>query len=322
MHAAQVLEWGQAPKYVEVTTPHPPPADSDLIQLKLIVSGLHRVAISRASGKHFSANTLPHTPGIDGIGEIVSLPTNNPSNFSLGQKVFFFTWASTGGAYKEILTFPYEDVTPIPEGADPIQIAGLLNPAMSSWMALRKRTTNLPPNFTVLIMGATSASGTIAIDLCRHLGAGKIIGLARNIKKLDELALDQRIELEEVVEETDFKGLGQVDVILDYVYGKPTAHLLATMEVSARRGTQYVQIGSLAGLEMELPSAILRSKNLTIRGSAPGAWSIGYLKGELPGLVTAMGSLKRMDVKAVRLSEIENIWARLGTSTERIVVVP
>jgi hypothetical protein len=48
----------------------------------------------------------------------------------------------------------------------------------------------LPFNFTVLILGATSASGAIAVLLARELGAGKVIRCGRNIEKIATLGLD------------------------------------------------------------------------------------------------------------------------------------
>lgn len=101
---------------------------------------------------------------------------------------------------------------PVPEGMDPVQASALLNPAMSSWMALRTRTTNLPSTFTALVMGATFASGSIAISLARSLGAGKVVGVARNLATLETLDLDEKIVLQDPVEKTDFSKLGNVDV--------------------------------------------------------------------------------------------------------------
>lgn len=60
-----------------------------------------------------------------------------------------------------------------------------MNPALSSWMAIKARTKDLPENFTILIMGATTVSGTVAISLARKLGAGKVIGVARNAETLE-----------------------------------------------------------------------------------------------------------------------------------------
>lgn len=250
--SAIVTAYGSPPTLQ--TVPIPPPSAHE-VQIRVLATGQHQIVRSRAAGTHFSSGPLPHTVGVDGTGIILSLPPSNPTstspttktNFSIGQPVYFLTF-KTGGSFSTTLNVPMDSVFPLPETADPIQVAALLNPAMSSWMALRARTSGLQDKkFTVVIMGVTSASGSIAIELCRHLGAGKIIGIARNATKLAELELDVAIQLQPKVEDTDYSALKgcEVDVILDYVYAAPMAHFLGCLK---QRGmVQYVQIGSLGG---------------------------------------------------------------------------
>jgi hypothetical protein len=71
---------------------------------------------------------------------------------------------------------------------------------------------------------------------------------------------------------------------------------------------RYVQIGCLAGLELTLPGAILRAKNITLRGSGPGAWSMAESKEEIPKLLETLATIKPFPVKAVPLSDIEGAW--------------
>ncbi|KAG0645469.1 hypothetical protein D0Z07_8547 [Hyphodiscus hymeniophilus] len=266
MHIAQITQWGEAPKYVETPAPELPSSDSDFVQVKVLAAGLHNVVRARAQGTHYSAKTLPHIPGLDGVGTTAT-----------GQHVYFSTFALPTGSFSEVINLPKEDVAALPEGVDPVQVAAAMNPMLSSWMALRKRTFDLPPNFSVLIVGATSASGTLAIDVARHLGAKRIVGVARNLSALSQLGLDETIEMKEPVEETDFSKLGHVDVILDYVYGPIIAHLIGSLTTKAP--VQYVQIGLLGSPTMQLNGVTLRSTNITMRGAGPGSWSLGDLRG-------------------------------------------
>jgi NADPH:quinone reductase-like Zn-dependent oxidoreductase len=306
MHTAIVTKWGETPKYVEVETPPVTSADSGLVQLKLVASALHQIVKSRAEGTHYSAKTLPHVPGIDGI-----------ATTSDGKHVYFSTIA-TGGSMSEVINVPKKDTTPFPEGLDPVQAAALLNPAMSSWMAMHTRTFDLPKNFTVLIMGATTMSGTIAIPLVRSLGAAKVIGVARNVAALEALGLDETIQLMDPAEKTDFSKLGDVDVILDYLWGPPTVHLFN--QLASKVPVQFVQIGSMAGLEANLVSANLRSKNITMRGAGPGAWTFPQLIGEYGNILNALKSVKKQEVRVVKLADIAKVWNE--KSTMRTVFVP
>jgi NADPH:quinone reductase-like Zn-dependent oxidoreductase len=306
MHTAIVTKWGETPKYVEVETPPVPSADSGFVQIKLVASGLHQIVKSRAEGTHYSAKTLPHVPGIDGVATTED-----------GKHVYFSTLA-TGGSMSEVINIPKKDTTPFPEGLDPVQAAALLNPAMSSWMAMRTRTIDLPKNFTVLIMGATTMSGTIAIPLVRSLGAAKVIGVARNVAALEALGLDETIQLMDPVEKTDFSKLGDVDVILDYLWGPPTVHLFN--QLASKVPVQFIQVGSMAGLEANLVSANLRSKNITMRGAGPGAWTFPQLIGEYGNILNALKSVKKQEVRVVKLADIEKVWNE--KSTVRMVFVP
>lgn len=184
MFTASVLEWGHAPEHIQTETPRVPRADSGNVQLKVLAAGLHRLVQSRAAGTHYSSGNLPHIPGTDGVGTTQDGP------------VVYFSMFKTGGSFSAVVNVPKQAVTPLPEGVDPYQVAAFVNPALSSWMAWSKRTNTLPPGFSVLIMGARSASGAIAISIARALGASKVIGSARDVTSLSTLALDETITLQ------------------------------------------------------------------------------------------------------------------------------
>ncbi|KAK8219636.1 hypothetical protein M8818_000610 [Zalaria obscura] len=301
MHAAQVTKWGEEPHLVDLAKPEIPAADSDDIQLKVIASGVSRFVRSRAAGKHYTSGSPPHVPGADGVGRTED-----------GQLVYFMSQGVTG-AMAEYINLPKRNTRPLPEGADPVQIAGWMNPGMASWMAMQSRTNNLPENFTVLVIGATTMSGTAAISFARTLGAGKVIGAARS--NMQDLGLDETIQL---TDSTDFATLGDIDVVLDFLYGAPALQFFNTFR--SQRPTQYVQIGSLAGLDTPLPAAVLRAKNLTIRGSGPGAWRMMELAQEIPGLLNAVAKLPSFPFVVRQLEDVEDAWkdekARIVISLE------
>ncbi|HEY2448521.1 MAG TPA: hypothetical protein VGI49_06860 [Mycobacterium sp.] len=75
----------------------------------------------------------------------------------------------------------------LPEGTNPILVAAAVNPVMSSWVALRQRI-QFEPGQSVLVLGATGSSGRMAIQVAKHFGAGWVIGVGRDPKRLSELA--------------------------------------------------------------------------------------------------------------------------------------
>jgi NADPH:quinone reductase-like Zn-dependent oxidoreductase len=302
MNSAIVTTWGESPKYTKVTVPSPA---SDEVPVKVLCSGLHNVVRSIASGKHYASGTVPYTPGVDGVGR----------RLSDNKLVYFISFP--GGGFQEILNVESRKMVELPEGVDPYQVAGYANPVLSSWMALTARTTNLPEKFTVLVMGATSASGRVAVEVARTLGAGKVIGMSRSKETLAEVGVDETIILDNDVSKTDCSAAADVDVILDYLYGPVTQHVLST--VNFTRSVQYVHIGGLAGTEMMLPGHVLRSKDITIRGAGPGSWSRDAMRPEIPKILNAFKTFKKQEVKVVPLSEVEEHW---GNKKDRVVFAP
>jgi len=307
MHAAIIDTWGSAPKYIKSPSqrpPTPPPT-----QLKSVYEPQPCISSSaRAAGKHYSATTLPHEPGVDGAGTLDD-----------GTPVYVSTLSSGQGSFKELVNVPKRAVTPLPQGLDPVTAAATVNPALSSWMAMKTRVdlSILPKTFTVVIMGATSISGSIAISLVRTLGAGKVIGVGRDKAKLAQLPLDEIVALADgAAGQTGFEDLGDVDIILDYLYGQPTLQLLAAIKTT--RPLQYVQLGSMAGPEVNMPAAILRSKDITLRGAGPGAWRTDQMDGEIAPLLQALVGAKGARFAVRKSSEVEEVWDAYGSS-ERLV---
>ncbi|EQB45405.1 hypothetical protein CGLO_15722 [Colletotrichum gloeosporioides Cg-14] len=166
---------------------------------------------------------------------------------------------------------------------------------MSSWMALSARAAPQKPGFTVVILGATSASGRVAVDV-----------------------LDERIVLKP---ETDWSKLGEVDVVLDYVYGDAAAGLLKALPKSERE-VQYIHIGSVSRDEtMMLPGAILRGKRVALRGAGPGSWTMEEYAKELGGMVEIAAKLERKGVAVEAFKDVESAWGKARVGGDRIVFV-
>ena len=62
----------------------------------------------------------------------------------------------------------------LPEDADPIAVAAAMNPAMSSWVALRQRVP-FQAGQNVLVLGATGNAGQMAVQVAKRLGANQVI---------------------------------------------------------------------------------------------------------------------------------------------------
>ena len=71
----------------------------------------------------------------------------------------------------------------LPDDVDVAEVAAAMNPAMSSWVALRRRVP-IEPGQSVLVLGATGNAGTMAVQVARRLGAGRVVGAGRDPERL------------------------------------------------------------------------------------------------------------------------------------------
>ena len=320
MNAAVVTSFAEPPHYQPFDVP-PPRHDGEAL-VDVLAVGLHPRVRSGASGAHYtSAGTLPMIPGVDAVGR---RPDGRLIYFAAADDVI-------GTMADKALASPRRSVE-LPEGADATQIAAAMNPAMSSWVALRRRA-RLQPGQSVLILGATGNAGAMAVQVARLLGAGRIIGAGRDPGRLQ--ALTGRPGADEVVRLTaDTEATGkalaaaaaETDIVLDYLWGTPaqqTMTALLTARSDRSRLLDWVQIGAVAGATTELPSVALRSANLRLQGSGQGAVGAADYLAELPSLISEISAGRiTVTTRTVPLADVEQAWTRPETPGERTVLVP
>src|ERR1043166_3782180 len=147
---------------------------------------------------------------------------------------------------------------PVPEGVEDGVAAALPNPALSSWLPLTGRA-RLKRGETVLVLGATGVAGKLAVQIARHLGAGRVVAAGRDesvLRTLPELGADATISLNTRDQELAAAFGGEArhkpfDVVLDYLWGHPTEVLLQALTghdvMAESRRIRLVQIGEMAG---------------------------------------------------------------------------
>lgn len=344
MRALAVTAWGTPPALTQVPKPTQP--ESGSTQIRVLASALPNLVRSQASGQHYSVRSapLPYLPGIDAVG------------YTPDSKLVYanlFSAKPQGGGFAEYANADNRAITPIPVPSNAsekeqneigIKVASLINPAMSSWMALKHRAHIADlDSFSVLILGVTSASGKIAALFARHLGAKKIIGVARSQSALADLKgrgdIDEAIVLDSSdPSKTDYSVLSNPDnigfyplVVLDYIYGPAALALLSALPSSPNQSesleVRYVHIGTLGkDQDISLPGPLLRSKNVIISGSGPGSWSVKKLAGETPELVKAIAEVlpaenwrEQYAVVERTLEEGEVAWEKKNERTVFVV---
>jgi NADPH:quinone reductase-like Zn-dependent oxidoreductase len=319
MKAAVVSSFGEPPRYQEF--PAPVPAGEHDMLVGVIASGLHPRVRSQASGSHYtSTGELPLVPGVDGVGR-------GPD----GLLRYFILSGTRVGAMAEQTVIDVRHSVILPQDADPVAVAAAMNPAMSSWVALRQRV-RFRAGQDILILGATGSAGRMAVQIAKVSGARQVIAAGRDADRLAGLPALGATRTVPLTGDDDAvsRGLGEaaadVDVVLDYVWGQAAASAMAaiiTNRADREKPLTWVEIGSVAGPVAPIPSAALRAARLQIVGSGQGSVSAGEIIAELPALTReiASGSFG-IDARPTPLADVERAWADASGTAQRIVLIP
>lgn len=313
MKAAVVHDFNAPPRYDQFPVPRAQ-AGETLVQVR--AAALSQLVKAQASGRHYSSGKqLPLVPGVDGIGLLAD-----------GRRVYFAFPRKGQGAMAQTSVVALENCVAVPDSVDDITAAAIANPGMSSWAALIDRAQFVRGE-QVLINGATGASGRLAIQIARHLGASRIIATGRNARSiagLSALGADEVIALDTPTDELKARfqeafHVHGVNVVLDYLWG-PSAETLLDAAAGPASSTaqpriRYVQIGSMAGNTINFPGSVLRSSGLELMGSGLGSVSNAGLVQAVGGVLNAIGPAGlTIDAHAVPLSEVESAWTEEGPS--------
>jgi NADPH:quinone reductase-like Zn-dependent oxidoreductase len=319
MQAAVVTSFDEPPHYQECEVPTPTHENEELVDV--LAAGLHPRVRTDASGRHYtSTGELPMIPGIDGVGRMAD-----------GRRVYFVTNDGQPGSMAEKAVIDVRRTVPIPDDADVDRIAAAMNPAMSSWVALRRRVP-IEIGQGVLVLGATGNAGTMAVQVAKRLGAGFVVGAGRDVdrlKALTSVGADVVVQLTDDADETAAAlaaAAAEVDIVIDYLWGKPAERAmiaLLTARSDPSRALDWIEIGAIAGPTMDLPSVALRSANLRIQGNGQGAVSTEVYLSELPALMGEIDSgMLAIVARTAPLRNVESVWIRHDVPGERTVMVP
>jgi NADPH:quinone reductase-like Zn-dependent oxidoreductase len=297
VHAAVVESFDESPRYLPFELPEPREGEE---VIDVLAVGIHPRVRSGARGAHYSSTgRLPLVPGVDGVGRRRD-----------GGLVYFATDDDQYGSLATKAVVDTRRIIPLATDVDIDRVAAAMNPAMSSWVALRRRVA-LPAGASVLVLGATGNAGAMAVRIARLFGARTVIAAGRSRERLEVLDADLTVALDDGPESLA-AAASEVDVVLDYLWGAPTQAAIPALLTARRdrsRPLDWVEIGSVAGPDITLPSAALRSAHLRLIGSGQGAIGAREYLAELPALVDAIAD-GRIDVRTreVALTDVERVW--------------
>jgi NADPH:quinone reductase-like Zn-dependent oxidoreductase len=310
MKAAVVTDLSKPPRYEDF--PDPVARGKNEVVVDVLAAGLHPRVRSQAGGFHYtSTGKLPLVPGIDAV-------VRDPK----GKLRFTLLDDTTLGTMAERTVIELDRSVVLPDKIDPVQVAAAMNPAMSSWVALRRRI-GFGRKPRVAILGATGNAGRMAIQVAKRLGASHVTAAGRDSAKLAEipaLGADLSCTLDQLAQAAD------VDIVIDYLWGEPSAVAmvdLLTHRPDRSKPLTWIEIGAIAGPRAAIPAAALRSARLQIVGSGIGSVPGRDWVKEMPKLAKAVaGGAFDVRAKAVPLAQVGQTWTSTAGTSDRIVIVP
>ena len=317
MKAAIIEKFGQGPRYGEFDAPQP---EAGQQRVYVRAAALSQLVRAQAAGRHYSSAQPPLVPGADGVGVLEN-----------GQRVYFAFPRPPFDSMAEQVVVDSGNILPLPDSLDDITAAAMANPAMSSWAALVERL-NFQPGQRVLVNGANGASGRLAIQIARHLGAAHIVATARSHSaeaELKALGADAFISLTQPADELQaaFQVVlaAGMDAVLDYVWGPSMEALLAALPKALGREAaapvRVVNMGSLGGEQISLKASMLRSADLQMMGSGLGSVSqAALLRSIAAAFAAAEAAGLKIATQAWSLAEVAQAWQASGR--ERVVLQP
>ncbi len=214
------------------------------VLVRVRACGLNRADLGMTKGHaHGSAGGVGTVLGMEWAGEIAEVGPD-----AKGVKVGDRVMGSGAAAFAEYTLADYGRLFPIPSGMD-FDVAATLPVALTTMHNALVTNGKLQAGQSVLIQGASSGVGLMALQIAKLKGATTVIGSSTDATRrgrLKEFGADLAIDssdpgwVDQVLKATGGEG---VDLIIDQISGKVANQNLAATKVLGR----IINVGRLGG---------------------------------------------------------------------------
>lgn len=257
----------------DIAQPKPKPFE---LLVKVKAAGLNRadLAASQGRGGH---GAVGNTVGIDWAGEVIEVGPEAKGGFKPGDRVM----CAGSGGYAEYAVCDWGRVIKIPDDMT-FEHAATLPVALGTMHDALVTNGRLKPGESVMIQGASSGVGLMALQIAKLLGAKLVVGTSTNAERrarLKEFGADVAVDTTDpnwpdlVLKATDGRG---VNLVVDQVSG---SLMNATMRATAILG-RIVNVGRLGGGKAEFDFDLHANRRISYIGVTHRTRSVDELREE------------------------------------------
>jgi NADPH:quinone reductase len=294
VRAVQITQFG-GPEVLQVVEVEPPTLREGLVLIDVDSAGVNFADTHQTENSYLTPQTLPLVPGAEVVGRVRGGALD-------GRRVAALT-PSGGGYAAQVVAHP-STVFPLPDDVSDAAALALILQGTTAWHLLRT-CGRLALGESVVVHAAAGGVGTLAVQLARQWGAGRIIATASSPAKRElALSLGADVAVDVATAGTadevrdvllDANGGRGVDIVLEMTGGHVADGSLAAL---APWGRQVVYgMASRVPATPVAPAALMATTRSVI-----GFWLVHAVR--LPdGLGQAMEELLSL-VRAGRLRPV------------------
>ncbi|GAA3068241.1 zinc-binding dehydrogenase [Pseudonocardia yunnanensis] len=315
MRAVQIRELGGPEVVIVRELPEPEPGPGQVL-IDVARCGVNFADTLMRENGYLAAATLPLVPGLEVVG-------CTAEGLRLAALI-------DNGGYAEKAVISGDHAFAVPDGVDDTEAVALLAQGLTAWW-LVNHTACVRPGDSVVVHAAAGGVGSLAVQLAKMRGAGRVIATASTPAKRAlamELGADVAVDTAEEDLTTALcaaNGGAQVDVVLEMTGGRVTDQSLAAL----------APFGRLAfyGMASRVEPAMISPRALQGRSaSVSGFWLmhafdrpdvLGKAYSELAAQVAA-GELRVVHGGDHPMSEVQRVHAELRgrRTTGKLVIDP
>jgi len=268
MRAIVVTEFGGPEVLVPADVPEPEPTAGQLL-VSVDRAGVNYADTHQAENSYLSRTVLPMVPG----GEVVGRTAD-------GRRVVAMV---AGGGYAERAVADPVSAFDVPEAVDDVTALAMVVQGLTAWLLLR-RSVHLEPGETVVVHAAAGGVGSLAVQLAKAWGAGRVIATASSPTKRElalSLGADAAVEAdapEMTAALRDANEGRRVDVVLDMTGGRVTDQSLVAL-------APFGRLAFYGMANREAPKPVMPASLLAHSTTVAGMW--------LPHAYRAPGLVRR-----------------------------